>query len=157
MCKPNRYPYEISSLKRKAMRIRLIQLVTYENNCSHFLANSSICLAKSRKENPQKLTQLSPTPPPPPPRPLHLIKTNKGKNKKSWIWILCLSLNVYNFTGIPSSTPSPPYPTPQFFFPGFGFLVKIHLLESLKLELYDVRFYSFMTIFIWTYGLYVMC
>ena len=44
----------------------------------------------------------------------------------------------------------PSYPTPLFktnFFPGFGFFVKIHLLESLKLELYGFRSYSFMIIF----------
>ena len=33
------------------------------------------------------------------------------------------------------------------FCPGFGFFVKIHLLESLKLDFYDFRNYSFMIIF----------
>ena len=84
----------------------------------------------------------------PPPLPPH----KKDKNKKSLIWILGHSLNVHNFTGIPSSTPHP-HPIPPFKKrPGFGFFVKIHLLESLKLELYDFRRYSFMIIF-WTYGL----
>ena len=87
-----------------------------------------------------------PTPPlalssPTPPSPLTKIK--EEKNEKSWIWIVCHSRNVHNFTGIPSSTPhphpTPPYPSKKIFFPGFGFFVKIHLLESLKLELYDSR------------------
>ena len=94
-----------------------------------------------------------PNPPPPPLLPI----PKKGKNKKSWIWILWYSLNVHNFTGTPSSAPNPDRIPPLKKIPWFGFFVKIHLLESLKLELYEFRSYSFMIIYFWKYGLYEMC
>ena len=120
------------------MCIRLIQWVTYKNNYTHSHASTSHC--------PAKLCT-----PSPPPRPSHTPhKNKKGKNKKFWISILCHSVNVHNFTGIASSTPIPSHPTlhQNFFFLDLDFFVKIHLLVSLKLELYDFRSYSSMIIFV---------
>ena len=57
------------------------------------------------------------------PRP-HTPHPPKEK-KITWIWILCQN--------------SPTHPKKKKL-PGFGFFVKIHLLESLKLGLYDLYF-----------------
>ena len=89
-------------MKRKALCVRLIQWVTYENNCSHSLANTSPCPASTTLP----AYPFQPHPPPHPAPPF--------EKKKSLIWILCLC--------------------------------QIHLLQSLKLELYDLRSYSFMII-----------
>ena len=106
-----------------------------------------------KKINRKKYLALTSSAPP----PAHLTKTKEEEmKKKSWIWILCHSLIVHNFTGIPSSSPTPTPPFKKQIFLELDSLSKF-LLESLKLELYDFRSYSLMIICFWKYGLYEMC
>ena len=109
--------------------IRLIQCVTFENNCSH--------------------SPLLPPPPrhpaTPPPHPLGLGSlpppSQIRKNQKSLIWILCyLSPSKCSHPYQHTLSPTPhlytcpikkyPPPPPHTHTPGIGFFVKIHLLES---------------------------
>ena len=92
---------------------------------------------------------LPPPPHPPPPPPPQ--KRGKSKNpdlisSSSSYLLMSTTLPAYP---PPSPPPSPPPKKKKKKNPGFGFFVKIHLLESLKLESYDLylRSYPLMIIF----------
>ena len=105
--------------------------------------------------------------PPPPPPPTSLPPPPPKKKKNPWFGLVILSISkkknpwfglvILSISRTSLYTPhSPSPPPPEKKIPGFGFLVKIHLLESSKLELCDLYFrsshiWSFFYLFIFFY------
>ena len=129
------------------MRLRLHEII-YHSSFYRFLAQQS-----------PHLPALPLPPPPPPPPPKHKGKIKSPGFRFFFIHLISTTLPAYLPPSHPRHHPHPqPNPPTQHPLPppipppkknGFGFFVKIHLLESLKLELYDLYFrsYSFMIIF----------
>ena len=103
--------------------------VIYENDCSYLPANPSPCPVP-----PALPCSVGPTTHPPPPL---------GK-KTSLIYIRYHPINVHSLSvlSLQLAPPPPPHTHTQNF-PGFGFFVKVHLLERLELQLYDLYFRSY--------------